>query len=234
MSDISKWSKIIRDIEETGEYYEKINDLISFGYGDKLRRIIAENSRSKFNILDAGSGPGILSLRVFDENKKAYIIGLDASYDLAKRSLSILSKYLGRFDSVVGIFENPPFRKNVFDAVYSTYSIRDAIDIDEAIHNLSLLVKSGGIFMSGDIGKPDNFIIRILLKIYIKIIAPLIAALITRDLHNPWWGLGKTIDRIPRNSEIISIFKKYFDKVETDFYAFSTLYLLKGYKIKKI
>jgi len=228
--ELKEWRSIVRDIERTGEYYDKVNELISLGYGDKLRSKVSDEVKNQHIVLDAGCGPGTLSRKILEYNDNVYVIGLDASYNLIKRASILFREFGDRYDLVVGVFENPPFREEVFDGVYTAYAIRDAIRIDKAISNLYKLLKSGGILMDIDIGKPDNIILRILLKIYMYTIVPLIALIIYRRLSHPWWGLGKTLDKLPKNSVMKRIFKEKFSRVVYQPYALSTLYIIKGYK----
>lgn len=181
--------KIIGDIEETGEYYDKVNNIISLGYGDRLRNEILRDVKERDNVLDAGTGPGALLRKIIEYNPRVYVIGFDASYDLLLRASKNLNEYVDRYDLVAGLFENPPFREEVFDAVYSAYAIRDSLAIDEAISKLGSLIERHGVLIDIDIGKPDNLIEKALLRIYMRFIVPLLASFVYGSLDNPWWGL---------------------------------------------
>jgi demethylmenaquinone methyltransferase/2-methoxy-6-polyprenyl-1,4-benzoquinol methylase len=228
--DLREWQRIISDIEKTGEHYDKVNNVISLGYGDRLRNEILEDVKMRSNVLDAGAGPGSLLSRILEYNERVYAIGLDASYDLLLMALNRLDNHRDRYDLVVGIFENPPFREGIFDAVYSAYAIRDSLAIDEAISKLGRLLRRNGVLIDVDIGKPDNKVKRVLLKIYMITIVPMLASFIYGRINNPWWGLASTLNKLPTNRRIVELFKKTFKRVEAKFYALSTLYIIKGYK----
>jgi len=229
MSNLKTWGRIIRNIEETGAYYERVNKVISLGYGDKLRYLACREIVDG-NILDAGAGSGLLTYRILASKNDVYVIGLDASYSLLKSSLNNLKIFLDRYDAVVGIFESPPFRDGSLDAVYTAYAVRDSINHLEAIRNLSKVIRDSGVFIDVDIGNPDNRIISAILRIYIKYMVPLIAALISKNVFNPWCSLIETIHRTPSNRELILICRKFFKKVLFKKYAASMLYLLKCLK----
>ena len=203
------WIDIINFIIRTGELYSKVNNLVSLGLADKLREIGVKYIIG-VNILDAGSGPGDSTAKILLSISRSYVICLDASFILSLRCITKLKELSNRFDIVVGLFENPPIRVSSIDSIYSSYSIRDSINLLKAVYMLSRLIRKGGCFIDIDIGKPDNPIIQLLLKLYIKYAVPIISSIHTGSAKNPWVKLADTITRIPENKILFKIFSKIF------------------------
>ena len=226
-----QWIEIIKSIEETSYLYTKVNRAISLGLSEYLRRKGVRKIRKGTNFLDAGSGPGDLTRAIIDNHGGSYIVCLDASYalvDIARRRFSGDEK--GHIDFVIGIFENPPFRKESFDGVFSAYAIRDSIDLLKAVYNLSRTIKRGGFLIDVDIGKPVSQVFQQVLKLYLDLIVPVIASFYYRNIRNPWSKLSRTVENLPPNTILEKIIRKFFVNTRLEEYAFGSMIIASGFK----
>lgn len=215
----SIWEDIVKEIERTSRVYSKVNRAISFGLSRKLRIEAAEKLIKYTIILDAGCGPGDMTLTILENNKRdKYVIGLDANYNLLEVFLKRVEGKKDYFiDLVVGLFEETPLRKMSVDAIVTSFSLRDSIDLNRAIRRLSETLKMGGKYIDIDIGRPANRLLKEIFTIFLKLIPPIIASFYYGSIRNPWLTLYKTIDGIPDNrvlERLISIHYKHTELKE--------------------
>lgn len=222
----SLWEEIIRDIERTSILYSKVNKAISFGLSYKLRiEAAAQLMRNKV-ILDAGCGPGDMTITIMNTRNKdtRYIIGLDADYNL----LEIFMKRLDEnnyynVDLVVGLFEETPIRDMSVEAIVTSFSLRDSIDLITAVQKLSKTLKPGGQYVNIDIGKPSNPLVKEIFHIFLRIVPPIIASFYYGSIRNPWIRLYKTIDGIPNNKILERLISKHYKYIKLNEVAYGGL-----------
>ncbi len=112
-----------------------------------------------------------------------------------------------------GVFEKIPFKSNTFDAVLCGYSLRDAIELDIAIDELHRVLKKDGRLVIVDLGKPDNFISRILVSLYLKYFLAILAFSVAGKKGIPFKTLYGTFLRWPKNQDLNNMLSKSFSKV---------------------
>ena len=228
-----EWNYIIDRIEDTNILYTKVNKIISLGFSDKLRVKGVNKIRVEGNFLDAGCGPGDLTIIIRKVHPKSYIVGFDTSYRFTKIGLGKLSKEdKGYIDMVNGLFEKPPFRENVFHGLFSAYALRDSIHLTKAIKRLSSIIRKNGFIIDIDIGKPSSNIMESLLILYMRIIVPLLSSFYAKNIRNPWKYLVNTIYRIPKNNILKMLFNHLFSYVYLEKYAFGNMIILWAYTKK--
>lgn len=212
------WRGLVEDIEllaRTG-CYEKVNNFLSLGKVDKLRRRTAELTRSKGILADLGGGPGT-STRVLDlstSDVANYVILLDPSIEM----LSISNRRLSSDNifRIAGRFERLPFRDRSISGVVAMFSFRDAVDYYEALDEIARVLDDKGKLAILDIYHHDNSIIHLLVKAYIFLMVPL-AIIINRcpiKYLKTYKSFLKSIDRMMTAKELINELNKRFHDVE--------------------
>src|ERR671927_505715 len=171
------WREVIDVLRSVIPVYDKVNSAISLGKDAEFRlagihgRIFSGNI-----ILDAGSGYGNMSNIAMNEAKHLKGIVL---YDPIPEMLNNAHRTANAGDSnpsmSSGVFEYMPFRDNTFDVVMCGYSLRDAIELKQAIAEMHRVLKQGGRLIIVDIGKPDNYILRALVSFYLRYILGILA-----------------------------------------------------------
>ena len=193
-----------------------MNRVISLGKDEEYRlhgirgRILPGNV-----VLDAGSGYGNMSRVALEE------AGGDAKivmYDPIPEMLANVKNYLPTTQAALssGIFECMPFRDGMFDAVLCGYSLRDAIQLPQAIGEMHRVLKTGGRLVIVDLGKPDNSVTRAFVSMYLKYLLAIFAYLAAGKAGLKFKTLYGTYLRWPRNSELDSMLKKKFSRVQFD------------------
>jgi demethylmenaquinone methyltransferase / 2-methoxy-6-polyprenyl-1,4-benzoquinol methylase len=210
------WSEVIEVLRAVIPVYDKVNRVISLGKDEEYRlhgirgRVMPGNV-----ILDAGSGYGNMSrVALAEADGDAKIV----MYDPIPEMLANVKNYLP--DSQVtlssGIFEYMPFRDGTFDAVLCGYSLRDAIQLPQAIAEMHRVLKAGGRLIIVDLGKPDGAVARAFVSFYLKYFLGLFAYFVAGKAGLKFKTLYGTYLRWPRNSDLDSMLKEKFSRVQFD------------------
>jgi len=196
--------------------YDRVNRVISLGKDEEYRlRGIRGRVMSGDVVLDAGSGYGNMSRAALAE------AGDDAKivmYDPIAEMLANVKNYLPVAQVALssGIFECMPFRDESFDAVLCGYSLRDAIQLPKAIAEMHRVLKAGGRLVIVDLGKPDNSVARAVVSAYLKYFLGLFAYFVAGKAGLKFKTLYGTYLRWPRNSDLDSMLKEQFSRVQFD------------------
>jgi len=150
--------------EKIDQHYEKQwSDYTEEDVFDRVRNLskVLDPITSQLNIkpdekvLDLGSGPAILPLRiaqVSDLESGIKIIGLEISYKAIQLGNRVIAKKgLGDFIHLVrGDAENLPFKNNSFNAVVSNATINLLLDKEKGFKEIVRVTKEGGNVVIGD------------------------------------------------------------------------------------
>ena len=212
------WTEVIEVLRAIIPVYDRVNRVISLGKDDEYRlsgirgRVMPGNI-----ILDAGSGYGNMSrLALSEANGDAKVV----MYDPLLEMLANVKEYLPGPQQTTalysGVFEHMPFREGTFDAVLCGYSLRDSIDLQQAIAEMHRVLKTGGWLIIIDLGKPDNRIFRAMISLYLKYFLGIFAYLAAGRAGLKFKTLYGTYVRWPKNSELESMLNEKFSHVQFD------------------
>ena len=210
------WTEVIEVLRAIIPVYDKVNRFISLGK-DEQYRLQGIRGRVKAGniILDAGSGYGNMSrLALAEAGGNANVV----MYDPILEMLAIGKNYLpGSVAALnLGIFEYMPFREGTFDVVLCGYSLRDAVYLPQAISEMHRVLKAGGRLVIIDLGKPDNPVLRAMVSAYLKYFLGIFAYIAAGKEGLKFKTLYGTYLRWPKNSELESMLKDKFSRVEFD------------------
>ena len=208
------WTEVIEVLRVVIPVYDKVNRVISLGNDVRYRlqgirgRVMPGNI-----ILDAGCGYGNMSRLALEEaggNAKVVM------YDPILEMLANVKNYLPGLQAALysGIFEYMPFREGTFDVVLCGYSLRDAVQLSQAIAEMHRVLKAGGRLVIVDLGKPDNPILRMMVSAYLKYFLGIFAYLAAGKAGLKFKTLYGTYMRWPKNSELESMLKDRFSQVQ--------------------
>lgn len=211
------WNEVINVLRNIIPVYNKVNSIISLGKDNKFRKEGIINGVKPGNIiLDAGSGFGNMSKTAAENvSSDITIYFYDPIPEMLKKVKENMNYNFSPYKIFLcsGVFENIPFKSNTFDAVLCGYSLRDAIELDIAIKELCRVLKKNGRLIIVDLGKPDNFILRILVSIYLKYFLIILAFLAAGKKGMPFKTLYGTFLRWPKNKDLNEMLSKSFSKV---------------------
>jgi demethylmenaquinone methyltransferase/2-methoxy-6-polyprenyl-1,4-benzoquinol methylase len=210
------WEDVLDVPSQIISVYDKMNWVMSMGQDISYRKQGISRALGNMDlVLDAGSGPGVMSEVALSSGKE--ILGL-VLLDPLRPMLNIARKRL-RFpkaEFIQSMFELAPFKSNTFNMVMCGFSLRDARNFGEAINEITRVLKGdSGRLLVVDLGKPDNRIIRWFVGGYWRLIVPLMAsALVGFKKGRLYSALYKTYRKHPKNSEMETIFRNKFRELE--------------------
>ncbi len=210
----NEWKEIVQAIERSIPLYESISERISFNLAGPLRRraIASLNAGHQQWVLDAGAGPGVSSRLLISQGFRK-VVGLDPS----RKLLRFASSRLGdRFDPVVGVVENLPFKDASFMSGLTCFALRDVRDPGQGISEFGRVVGEGGHLCILDVGKPDKAILRASISLYVRHVMPRLAIILIRGRirGNPFSMIVPTFDRLLTNRELTSLTRERFGPSE--------------------
>lgn len=225
------WKEVKLVLQSIIHVYDRVNMAISFGKANKYRlKGIRDHVYPGCTILDAGSGYGNMSKIAVDfTHEKLRIILYDPLPEMLSNTKKFLPHSLDQSMSS-GVFEYMPFQNNLFDAVLCGYSLRDAIELEQAIAEIHRVLKKGGILIIVDLGKPDNRIIKSLVSIYLKYILAVIAFFVAGQVGLKFKTLYGTFLKWPTNSQLYSLLSKRFTKVKFETGLIGAAVIVAAYK----
>lgn len=166
-----EWASVIRTIESVVDYYDRMNDLVTFFRVEKWRERAASYSGEALDVLEIGCGPGSFTKHL--KGKKI------ACVEPSEKLLAVAKK---RIDQNVefkqGKAENLPIESEAFDRVFCSFSFRDFKDKRQSLVEIYRVLRKGGRSIILDIAKPKGRIRRALLNWHLKYDVPLLAHLI--------------------------------------------------------
>ena len=224
------WTEVIEVLRAVIPVYDKVNKVISLGNDDKYRlKGIRGLIRPGNMILDAGSGYGNMSRLALAETRGDAKIVM---YDPLLEMLANVKNYLLGSQAALysGIFEYMPFRDGIFDAVLCGYSLRDSIHLAQAIAEIHRVLKTGGRLIVIDLGKPDNYVLRGMVSMYLKYFLGIFAYLAAGSSGLKFKTLYGTYVRWPKNSELESMLKEKFSHVQFDKSMMGGAVIIAAYK----
>lgn len=209
----SYWSEVIAVLRDIIPVYDKVNRIISLNKdAEHRRRGISKRVLPGNHILDAGSGFGNMSKTASEITQNNITITLyDPLVPMLKNTGTFFSD---KPDSACGVFEYMPFENDVFDAVLCGYSLRDSINLRDAISEMYRVLRNGGRLVIVDLGKPDNKIIRTGVSFYLRCILPILAFCAGGKLGLKFGTLHGTFQRWPQNQKLQNILLEKFERVE--------------------
>ena len=207
-----QWHKIIDALHAVLPVYDRINHMISFGRDRAYREEgIINAPPSAELVLDAGCGLGVMSEIASKKLKTKDLVLLDPMRDY----LTIARKRLAdnNPEMVIGLFEVLPFKREIFDLVMCGFSLRDSVNMNLAVREISRVLKNDGEFIIVDLGKPDNPVKRWIVGIWWRFVVPLITIVLIKRKSLFYTAIYTTYKKLPRNRELKSLLSFWFSEV---------------------
>ncbi len=213
------WANIVADIEwlVKKNCYERVNFFTSLLQLDRLRGKAASILEGSEVILDAGAGPGYSSAAILSKARPMKLIMLDPSELMLSHAWKVLQKRKGSLQAIIGVFESIPLSDNSLDGAATMFAYRDAIDYEAAAREMCRVLKEDGVLVILDLYRPDSLLEEFVVRTYLALIPPL-AAFLTGCIRGftKYFGLDKTLDRMPKLSELVTMLRRYFKEVKVD------------------
>ncbi|NWG08715.1 MAG: class I SAM-dependent methyltransferase [Nitrososphaerales archaeon] len=207
-----RWHEVVEALHKVMPIYDRVNHMMSFGRDSAYREegIIGALPSADL-VLDAGCGPGVMSEIAHKLLKIRHLVLLDPMQECLVMTRKRLNNK--NCDMVIGLFEALPFKREVFDLVMCGFSLRDSMNMNMALKEISRVSKGEGKFVLVDLGKPDNFLKRFIIGFWWKFIAPSMTIILAKGKAVFYRAIYTTYKKLPRNSELKQMIKTRFDEV---------------------
>lgn len=160
--DEKEWHDVMVAMEEVGPYYERVNQMITFGLVDKWRQAAAKLAKPDDVVLELGSGPGNFTRHL----KSRTIYCVEPSDELALASRKILDP--DRVNLLRAVGERIPLAESSVDKVFCVFSFRDFYDRAGSVQEMHRVLRFGGEVIIVDVAKPPNGPLAKLLELHVK------------------------------------------------------------------
>ncbi len=178
--------------DETAPWYEKINDLLSFGSGGRYRRDALRRAGyvKGTRLLDVATGTGVVARAAVALGDRGDIVGLDPSIGML-----LAGRREMRLSGVQAFGEKLPFRSAGFGMLSIGYALRHMSDLRTAFAEHIRVLKPGGRIVILEITPPKSKLGFAVLRAYMNGLAPAVARLLSR------------------NDETVTLMKYYWDTI---------------------
>ncbi len=177
-----EWHDVIDSMEEVGPYYDRINQLITFGLADRWRAEAAKIAEPDDVVLELGSGPGSFA-RMLSSRK---IFCVEPSSELARASRNVLDP--DRMTLLRGVGERIPLAESSIDKVFCVFSFRDFYDRPEAVGEMHRVLKEGGEVVILEVSKPPDGPLAKLLEMHVKHVVQRLAKMSVPSASRERWA----------------------------------------------
>ena len=156
-----KASQVAEVFHSVAGKYDLMNDLMSMGIHRLWKRFTIELSgvRPGHQVLDIAGGTGDLTMKFSDlvgPSGKVVLADINASMLQVGRSRLTDRGYAGNIEYVQADAEHLPFPDNNFNAVSIAFGLRNVTDKDQALRDMTRVLKPGGKLMILEFSKPTT------------------------------------------------------------------------------
>jgi demethylmenaquinone methyltransferase/2-methoxy-6-polyprenyl-1,4-benzoquinol methylase len=180
--------------------YDLITGLLSFGRDRRWKGTLVAlaEARPGTRALDLAAGTGDIAFALAASGARV------AALDITHRMLEIASRKRPRSAAitfVTGDMMSLPFPDGTFDLVTTGYGIRNVPAIDPAIAEIRRVLRPGGLLLSLDFDRPDNFVVRAVYLGYLTIVGSALGWVLHRD-PDTYRYIPESIRRYPGAARI--------------------------------
>lgn len=191
--------------------YDKMNGILSLGIDDYWRREALRSLRryQPEQVLDLATGTGDLAIEAHRVLRPQRIIAADIAEEMMEVGRKkVLAKGL---DHIISFerqaSESMTFADNTFDAVISSFGVRNFQSIDQSFQEVLRVVKPGGIFLFLELTTPEQTPMKELYSFYTKHVMPTLSRFFTGN-QKEYAYLPDSIAVFPQGREMMRILKK--------------------------
>lgn len=197
----SKREQVEQMFDHIAPTYDKLNHTLSLGIDRRWRKKAVKCLRQFHpqHILDVATGTGDFAILTARAMPLKQLIGIDISEGMMAVGREKV-KQAGLSEVVQFQREDCTclsFEENRFDAVTSSFGIRNFEQLDKALAEMCRVLKPGGHLVILELSTPEHFPMKQLYKFYSKAIIPLIGKCISQD-NSAYTYLPASIKAFPQ------------------------------------
>lgn len=211
--------------------YDRLNHALSLGIDRRWRRtaVDALGKHKPQQILDIATGTGDFALLLAKRIKPQHIIGADIS-----EGMMAVGREKVKDEGLQNVisFQHEDcmqlsFPDGSFDAVTSSYGVRNFQNLDKGLQEMQRVLRPGGHLLIVELTPPPCFPMKQLFWIYAHVVMPLLGRLISHD-DSAYTYLPASMEAFPQPEQMEGILRKAgFAEVQWRRFTFgiSTMYL---------
>lgn len=211
--------------------YDRLNHALSLGIDRRWRRtaVDALGIHQPQQILDIATGTGDFALLLAKRIKPQHIVGADISEGMMAVGREKV-KEEGLQNVISFQYEDCmqlSFPDGSFDAVTSSYGVRNFQNLDKGLQEMQRVLRPGGHLLIVELTPPPRFPMKQLFWIYAHVVMPLLGRLISHD-DSAYTYLPASMEAFPQPEQMEGILRKAgFTEVQWRRFTFgiSTMYL---------
>lgn len=152
--------------------YDLITVLLSYGQDRRWKRRLIDRAGPLDGrvVLDLACGTGDLAFLAADRG--AHVTGLDVTYRMIELAMAKRAAHAAtppcRF--IVGDMMSLPIADCSVDVVTTGYGLRNVPVLEQSIREIRRVLRDGGLFLSLDFNRPENFPLRLSYHAYLTIV----------------------------------------------------------------
>ena len=203
-----KGELVERMFDNIAPSYDKLNHRLSLDIDKYWRHKAIKQLKAVCpkTILDIATGTGDFAILAAEEIKPEKIIGVDISEGMMQiASNKVKAKQL---DSIISIAKgdcmNLSFDDNSFDAVTSTFGIRNFQDLERGLCEMHRVLRPGGMLCILELTSPVHFPMKQLFRLYSNTVLPTYGKMVSKD-NSAYKYLNKTIAAFPQGERMVDI-----------------------------
>lgn len=211
--------------------YDRLNHALSLGIDRRWRRtaVDALGKHKPQQILDIATGTGDFALLLAKRIKPQHIIGADISEGMMAVGREKVKEE--GLQNVISFQHEDcmqlSFPDGSFDAVTSSYGVRNFQNLDKGLQEMQRVLRPGGHLLIVELTPPPHFPMKQLFWIYAHVVMPLLGRLISHD-DSAYTYLPASMEAFPQPEQMEGILRKAgFAEVQWRRFTFgiSTMYL---------
>ena len=207
--DAPKKEQVERMFDEIAHSYDGLNHILSLGVDRIWRKRAINYLKSRIRpslILDVATGTGDFAILANKSLSPKQIVGIDISDKMMEIGMEKVSKS-GMSDVISFQKEDCSslsFADSSFDAVISSFGLRNFENLDKCLSEIHRVMKPGGMLVAIDLCTPRKAPMRQLFWCYKKLVMPVVGRSISHD-DSAYTYLPHTMDVIPQGSAMKTI-----------------------------
>lgn len=227
----SKQEQIRRMFDKIAPSYDRLNHALSLGIDRRWRRtaVDALGIHQPQQILDIATGTGDFALLLAKRIKPQHIVGADISEGMMAVGREKVKEE--GLQNVISFQHEDcmqlSFPDGSFDAVTSSYGVRNFQNLDKGLQEMQRVLRPGGHLLIVELTPPPSFPMKQLFWLYAHVVMPLLGRLISHD-DSAYTYLPASMEAFPQPEQMEGILRKAgFTEVHWRRFTFgiSTMYL---------
>ena len=227
----SKQEQIRRMFDKIAPSYDRLNHALSLGIDRRWRRtaVDALGIHQPQQILDIATGTGDFALLLAKRIKPQHIVGADISEGMMAVGREKVKEE--GLQNVISFQHEDcmqlSFPDGSFDAVTSSYGVRNFQNLDKGLQEMQRVLRPGGHLLIVELTPPPSFPMKQLFWLYAHVVMPLLGRIISHD-DSAYTYLPASMEAFPQPEQMEGILRKAgFTEVHWRRFTFgiSTMYL---------